>query len=72
VRNPPAGVQRRRDAEVQKMPFMLIVGEEEEKNGTISVRRHGQEGKGNISVTIEEFAKIVNDEIAKTLKTFEV
>jgi threonyl-tRNA synthetase len=26
---------------------MLIVGEEEEKNGTISVRRHGQEGKGN-------------------------
>jgi threonyl-tRNA synthetase len=61
-----------RDAEVQKMPFMLIVGEEEEKNGTISVRRHGQEGKGNISVTIEEFAKIVNEEIAKTLKTFEV
>jgi len=61
-----------RDAEVQKMPFMLIVGEEEEKNGTISVRRHGQEGKGNISVTIEEFAKMVNEEIGKTLKTFEV
>ncbi|MEI7510435.1 MAG: His/Gly/Thr/Pro-type tRNA ligase C-terminal domain-containing protein, partial [Flavobacterium sp.] len=61
-----------REAEVQKMPFMLIVGEEEEKNGTISVRRHGQEGKGNITVTIEEFAKIVNDEITKTLKTFEV
>ena len=61
-----------RDAEVQKMPFMLIVGEEEANNGTISVRRHGQEGKGNITVTIEEFAKIVNEEIAKTLKTFEV
>ena len=61
-----------RDAEVQKMPFMLIVGEEEATNGTISVRRHGQEGKGNITVTIEEFAKIVNEEIAKTLKTFEV
>ena len=61
-----------REAEVQKMPFMLIVGEEEEKNNTISVRRHGQEGKGNITVTIEEFAKIVNDEISKTLKTFEV
>jgi threonyl-tRNA synthetase len=61
-----------REAEVQKMPFMLIVGEEEEKNGTISVRRHGQEGKGNITVTIEEFARIVNEEIAKTLKTFEV
>ena len=61
-----------REAEVQKMPFMLIVGEEEEKNGTISVRRHGQEGKGNITVTIDEFARIVNEEIAKTLKTFEV
>ena len=61
-----------REAEVQKMPFMLIVGEEEERNGTISVRRHGQEGKGNISVTIEEFSAIVKEEIGKTLKTFEV
>jgi threonyl-tRNA synthetase len=55
---------------MQKMPFMLIVGEEEEKNGTISVRRNGQEGKGNITVTIEEFVKIVNEEISKTLKQF--
>jgi threonyl-tRNA synthetase len=61
-----------RDAEMQKTPFMLIVGEEEEKNGTISIRRHGQEGKGNISVTIEEFAAIVDEEIKKTLKVFTV
>jgi threonyl-tRNA synthetase len=61
-----------RDAEMQKTPFMLIVGEEEEKKNTISIRRHGQEGKGNISVTIEEFSVIVNEEIGKTLKTFEV
>ncbi|MBF6607743.1 MAG: threonine--tRNA ligase [Flavobacterium sp.] len=61
-----------RDAEGQKYPFMLIVGEEEEKNGTISVRRHGQEGRGNISVTIDEFAAIVTEEINKTLKTFTV
>jgi threonyl-tRNA synthetase len=54
------------------MPFMLIVGEEEEKNNTISVRRHGQEGKGNITVTIDEFAAIVNEEIERTLKTFQV
>jgi threonyl-tRNA synthetase len=59
-----------REAEMQKMPFMLIVGEEEEKNGTISVRRNGQEGKGNVTVTIEEFVKIVNEEINKTLKQF--
>ena len=61
-----------RDAELQKTPFMLIVGEEEEKNGTISIRRQGQEGNGNMSVTIEEFAAIVNEEIGKTLKTFTV
>ena len=61
-----------RDAEMQKTPFMLIVGEEEERNGTISIRRHGQEGKGNVSVTIEEFAAIVNEEISKTLKIFTV
>ena len=61
-----------RDAEMQKTPFMLIVGEEEEKNGTLSIRRHGQEGKGNVSVTIEEFAAIVSEEIGKTLKIFTV
>jgi threonyl-tRNA synthetase len=61
-----------RDAEMQKTPFMLIIGEEEEKNNTISIRRHGQEGKGNSTVTIEEFATIVNEEISKTLKVFSV
>lgn len=61
-----------RDAEMQKTPFMLIVGEEEEKNNTISIRRHGQEGKGNMSVTIENFATIVNEDISKTLKVFTV
>ena len=61
-----------RDAEIQKTPFMLIIGEEEEKNGTISVRKHGQEGKGNATFTINEFAVLVNDEIAKTLKPFNI
>ncbi len=49
---------------------MLIVGEEEEKNGTISVRRHGDAGKSNETMTIEQFAALVNEEIAKTLKQF--
>lgn len=61
-----------RDAEMQKTPFMLIVGEEEEKNGTISIRRHGQEGKGNTSVSLEAFTAIINEEISKTLKVFTV
>uniref|UniRef100_UPI00404A37DD threonine--tRNA ligase n=1 Tax=Flavobacterium sp. TaxID=239 RepID=UPI00404A37DD len=61
-----------REAEVQKMPFMLIVGEEEEKNNTISVRMHGQEGKGNRSMSVEEFVKMIQEEISKTLKEFKV
>lgn len=59
-----------REAEVQKLPFMLIVGEEEEKNGTISVRRHGDSGKSNQTMTIEQFASLVQEEINKTLKSF--
>ena len=61
-----------RDAEVQKMPFMLIVGEEEEKNGTVSIRRHGQEGKGNTTATVDQFAAMVQEKIDKTLKVFTV
>lgn len=57
-----------RDAEMQKLPFMLIVGEQEENDGTISVRRHGGEDLG--SMTVDAFAKIVHDEIASTMKPF--
>lgn len=57
-----------REAEMQKLPFMLIVGEQEENDGTISVRRHGGEDLG--SMTVDAFAKIVNAEIASTMKKF--
>ena len=59
-----------RDAEVQKFPYMIIVGEEEEKNETISVRKHGDDGKSNQTITIEAFATLVDEEIKKTLKSF--
>ncbi|MCG2792315.1 MAG: threonine--tRNA ligase [Weeksellaceae bacterium] len=39
-----------RDAELQKLPFMLIVGENEERNGTISVRRRGEGDLGEMTV----------------------
>lgn len=42
-----------RDAELKKLPFMLIVGENEENNGTISVRRRGEGDLGEM--TIEAF-----------------
>ena len=61
-----------REAEVKKYPFMLILGEEEEKNGTVSVRRHGQEGRGNATLTIEAFVEMIQEETSKTLKEFNV
>jgi threonyl-tRNA synthetase len=57
-----------RDAELSKIPFMLIIGENEEKEGTVSVRKHSEGDLG--SFTIEEFAKIIQTEIDKTLQQF--
>ncbi|MDO5104594.1 threonine--tRNA ligase [Capnocytophaga sp.] len=57
-----------REAETQKIPFMLIVGENEEKEATVSVRKHGGESLGSISV--DEFVKIVQSEIDKSIKKF--
>ena len=39
-----------RDAELKKIPFMLVVGENEEKDGTISVRRRGEGDLGVMSI----------------------
>jgi len=50
-----------RDAETRKIPFMLIVGEKEESEGTISVRKHGHGDLGTFS--IEEFLKMIQDEV---------
>ncbi|MFD2517853.1 threonine--tRNA ligase [Salinimicrobium flavum] len=59
-----------REAEVNKVPYMLIVGEQEAENGTVSVRRHGEGDIGTMSV--EDFAEIINKEVNSTLKSFEV
>lgn len=61
-----------REAEVKKYPFMLILGEEEEKNNTISVRKHGQEGRGNATLSVDSFVEMIQEEISKTLKEFNV
>ena len=57
-----------REAEMQKYPFMIIVGEQEEKDNTITVRAHGGEDLGTISV--DAFAEIVTKQIRESLKTF--
>jgi threonyl-tRNA synthetase len=50
-----------RDAEVKKIPYMLIVGEKEANEGLVSVRKHGQGDLG--SMTIEEFKQQIIKEI---------
>ncbi|MEL6812488.1 MAG: threonine--tRNA ligase [Bacteroidota bacterium] len=59
-----------REAEMNKIPYMLIVGEQEERDGTISVRKHSQGDLGVMKV--EEFASLIQDEIKKTIKEFNV
>ncbi|SIT15011.1 threonine--tRNA ligase [Belliella pelovolcani] len=54
-----------RDAEVKKIPFMLIVGEKEMAEGKLSVRRHGEGDLG--SFTPEEFAAYFKGIIAESL-----
>jgi threonyl-tRNA synthetase len=55
-----------RDAEVKKIPFMLIVGEKEEAEGSVSVRRHGVGDLG--SFTIEAFIDMINKEISAVMQ----
>lgn len=57
-----------REAEMGKYPFMIIVGDQEMTDGTISVRRHGGEDLG--SITVEALSGLVKEEINSTLKSF--
>ena len=59
-----------RDAEVRKIPFMLIVGEREAAERKISVRRHGGEDLG--SMNIQEFKNLVIKEITENINEFVV
>lgn len=59
-----------REAEMNKLPYMLIVGEQEEQDGTVSVRKHGGEDLG--AMTVEQFAELINAEVNSSLKSFEV
>ncbi len=56
-----------REAELKKIPFMLIVGEKEAENKEVSVRQRGQGDKGSMS--IESFAEIVRKAIEEELSS---
>lgn len=48
-----------RDAELKKVPFMLIVGEKERDQNTVAVRRQGEGDQG--SMTVEEFINLIRE-----------
>lgn len=54
-----------RDTEMMKTPYMLIVGEKEAADGTVSVRKHGEGDKGALPVAgfCDEIRNIVNEQI---------
>ncbi|HRO98532.1 MAG TPA: threonine--tRNA ligase, partial [Flavobacteriales bacterium] len=54
-----------RDAEMSKVPFMLIIGEKEAADGTVSVREHGQGDLG--TMTAQAFADLVNGRVREQL-----
>ncbi len=55
-----------RDTELQKVPYMLIVGEKEEAENMVSVRKQGEGDLGSFS--IENFVKLVQTEIENRFK----
>jgi len=59
-----------RDAEVNKLPLMLIVGEKEAEEGKVSVRRKGEGDLG--SMPLEEFIAYAKTEIYKNIPQFKV
>lgn len=55
-----------RDAEVKKIPFMLIVGDKEESEGSVSVRQHGEGDLG--SKKKGEFIDYFQHKVAELIK----
>jgi threonyl-tRNA synthetase len=54
-----------RDAETRKVPFMLIVGEKEESDGLVSVRKHGNIDSGTMQLS--DFVTLIDEAIKNEL-----
>ena len=55
-----------RDNEMKKIPYMIVVGEKEQADGTVAVRKRGEGDLGVMPVA--DFAKIINDEVSAFTK----
>ncbi len=59
-----------RQAEISKIPFMLVIGEKESNTDSVSIRKHKQGDIG--SKKINEFASMVKSEVDKSISIFKV
>lgn len=59
-----------RESEIKKIPFMIVVGENEVKNNTISIRRHQGEDLGEMK--IEKFVDIIKKEILDCIPKYNI
>ena len=59
-----------RESEINKIPFMIVVGENEVKNNSISIRRHHGEDLGEMK--IEKFVDIIKKEISDCIPEFNI
>ena len=55
-----------RDNELKRVPYMVIVGEKESAEGLVSMRKQG--GGEQATMSMEDFARRVNDEVATMLE----
>lgn len=59
-----------RDNEMKRIPYMLVVGEKEQADGTVAVRKQG--GGEQSVMSMEDFAANINAEVAEMLKATEI
>ncbi|MBU8893119.1 MAG: threonine--tRNA ligase [Bacteroidales bacterium] len=59
-----------RDNEMKKIPYLLIVGEKEFDNETVSVRKQGDGDKGIMK--LEEFAELINKEVKTQTESYKI
>lgn len=59
-----------RDNEMKRIPYMLVVGEKEQTDGTVAVRKQG--GGEQSVMSMEDFAAKINADVAEMLKATEI
>ena len=59
-----------RDNEVKRIPYMVIVGEKEQADGTVAMRQQG--GGEQAVMTMQEFAQRINTEVAEQLSAMNI